>query len=137
MKTNGNPREALQGNLMKHPRSLLPSFIQTFFCCFCFRVEQKKSSSFSHLILFICYITIVWKFTINQCWWLSNLQDREKNLHQNETNCLCVAEILTLHESSKTNYERKWLLIYLFGVYINYGSEFSHDLVFIRCNENS
>lgn len=81
-----------------------------------------------HLILFIRYITIVWKFSINQCLWLFNLGDMVKNLHGNVSNCLCVWasewEILipTLeHDSShKTNYEWKWLLIYFFLANINY-----------------
>lgn len=148
MKINGNPNGASQAKFNEKVLETL-SRLLCFFCspwampcgkskqfsvaaCSSWWEKSFRLSLFSlfpfHLILFIRYITIVWKFTINQCLWLFNLGDMVKNLHGNVSNCLCVWasewEILipTLeHDSShKTNYEWKWLLIYFFLANINY-----------------
>lgn len=68
-----------------------------------FMTEQRTCSPNFLLAtaLFIRNITIVWKLTINQCLWLFNLRDREKNLHEVVTNSSWVWVVLieARHES--------------------------------------
>ena len=85
-KTNGNLSEVLEENLMK---LLMQHFTNETVYVLLFQYFLPFFTL--DFILFICYITIVWKLTINQCWWLANLRDRKKNLHENVTNCLYVA----------------------------------------------